>query len=320
LEIVEEAQDLLREYSAGVGVAVFTESMTRENAGAFRSLAGQGIQVAFWPLLPRERGYFPGEGNIGEFRALVDELLGWAEQEGVTPAVLAVDHELPFDQMNRVLRARPAMQPFEALKACAANLDFQRYRSAKREMSDLNRSVRSRGIRTLAACLPWVVLESGGTHEVLQDMTETPVMSVDWDIISPMLYVSMLTGMTGGLLSEADANWLTYEICLGLRTARRGAAGVSLGVTGTGVFGDEPEFDGPEGLLVGIRAALAAGIRDISIYNLEGTIRRSDPRMWFEHIRRARPSVPTRSSKVSRALASARAVYPLVASLVRLLS
>lgn len=115
----------------------------------------------------------------------------------------------------------------------------------------------------------------------------------------------MIVGMTGGLVSERDASWLVFKICLGLRSAMRDKAGVSLGATGTGVFEDEQVFEKPERLTRGLEAALAAGVKDISIYNLEGILSRSNPRRWFEAVRGACPTVPPKSKKVDLALAAA---------------
>lgn len=316
-EILRHGLPLLREFSAGVGVALFESSMTDENARAFRDLAGEGVEVVFWPLLPRQRGYYPGEDNVGEFRELTEGLVEWAGAHGVVPDMIAVDQELPFSQMIRILDAGFLARGPLAVRVCASNLDWNRYQGAKREFRLLNSWARNRGIRTLSACLPWVALELDGTYQIIGDMMETPVMGVDWDIISPMVYVSMIVGMTGGLLSERDANWLAFEICLALRSARGRRAGVSLGVTGTGVLENEPAFKEPEELLVGLEAALASGVRDISIYNLEGILSGGNPRRWFEAVRGARPRVPPRSGKVALALAAGRNVYPILGRLIR---
>lgn len=316
-EILRHGLALLKEFSAGVGVALSWDSMTDENARALHDIAAEGVEVVFWPLLPRESGYFPGEDNIAEFRELTDRLLDWAGAYGVVPDMIAVDQELPFSQMLEVLDADALERVYRAVKVCASNLDWRKYQAARDELRRLNSLIKDRGIRTLSACLPWVALEVDSSYEIMQDMMETPVMGVDWDVISPMVYVSMIVGMTGGLISERDANWLVFAICLALRSARGDTAGVSLGVTGTGVFGDEPVFQAPEGLLLGVQAALAAGVRDLSIYNLEGILSSENPRQWFEAIRGARPRVPPRSGKVALALAAGRNIYPLLGRLVR---
>lgn len=312
--IVKRALPLLVEYRAGVAAAVFDKSFTKKNAKAFRAIKDAGVELTFWPLLDREAGYFPGEDNVDAYAQLVNAALDWAETEDVTPDALAIDLELPFGQMRKVLDAdNPLVRVKNALSVMRGNLGRERYIVAKAGLSDLNDGIQDRGVRTITAVMPWVALELEGEHELIQDMTETPVAGIGWDVISPMLYVSMFAGMTNGLVTEADANWLVYDTSLKLRSRFGGRAGASLGLTGSGVLENEPVFSEPEGLLEGLRAALAAGIRDISIYSLEGVLDRDDPRQWFDAIRGARPHVPGKSGMVARALFLARHVYPPIA-------
>lgn len=314
-EVVRHGLPLLREFSAGVCVALFADSMTEENARAFLKIKEAGVELVFWPLLPLEKGYFPGEKNVSEFIELVRELYDWARDGGITPDMIAIDQEIPFGQMTHVLEAGPALQVARALKVAFSNIDRESFLKAREDLRGLNSWIKERGMRSLSACMPWVVLELGGEHELIQDMTETPVGGVGWDIVSPMLYVSMIAGMTSGLVSMRDANWLVYDGCVNLRNSLGGRAGVSLGLTGTGVLGDEPVCCTPDELMVGVEASIAAGITDISIYNLEGILAKEDPRAWFARLRSARPRAPEFSRKIAVGLAAARAVHPPLARL-----
>jgi hypothetical protein len=86
-------------------------------------------------------------------------------------------------------------------------------------------------------------------------------------------------------------------------------------VTGTGVLGNEPTFETVEELMVGVEASLAAGVRDISIYNLEGVVSRENPRVWLEALRAARPRIPEKSGKVVRTLGALRNIHPVLSRL-----
>jgi hypothetical protein len=316
-DIVKRALTLLTDYSAGVAIALYPTSLTRKNATAIHKLKDAGVEVTFWPLLEKEQGYFPGERNVGQYAGLVAHQLEWAEKNDVIPDMVAVDLEMPFQQMRTVMSAK---NPFEKLMGVYAsareNLDRERYYKAKERLDRLNIEIQDRGIRTLTAVLPWVSLELETDYELLQDMTETPVSGIGWDIVSPMLYVSMLEGMSAGAIKRRDANWLVYDNCRRLREKFGGRAGVSLGLTGGGVLEDEPIFGSPAQLLIGLQAALAAGIRDVSIYSLEGILTREDPQKWFEVVRAAEPKVPERSRKVADSLTAARHVYPHIARII----
>ncbi len=314
-EIIENGLELLAANRAGVAVALYPASLTTDNAAALRELKSAGIELAYWPLMEREQGYFPGERNVAEYRRMVDNLLDWADRRSVLPDMLAVDLEPPIQQMHGVASASTRLSKFLGVYGAARdNLDRGRYLSAKASLDGLNRSVQGRGIRTLTAVMPWVALELEGEHELLQDMSETPVSGIGWDIISPMLYVTMLSA--GGAMNTRDANWLVYDSCLRLRHKFGGRAGVSLGLTGPGILEHEPTFRVPEEILVGVQAALAAGVRDITVYSLEGVLARRSPAAWFTALRSAQPRVPERSEKVAAALTAARRVYPPLARLV----
>lgn len=313
-EIVQRALPLLCEYGAGVGIAVFGDSLTDENAAAFRQIKEAGVELVLWPLLSKEEGYFPFERNVPVYAETVKRLMDWARDNSCAPGMIAVDLELPFHQMMAVLEATGLGKVHSALGILKENRDPERYRAAKAGLIELNGWLHARDIETIAAALPWVALELEGDVELVQDMMETPVAGVGFDVLSPMLYASMLVGMTEGLVTARDADWLIFDSCVHLR-ARYGwrTAGVSLGVTGTGVLGNEPTFSRPEELMVGVEAALAAGVRDIGIYNLEGILERG-PREWLDALRSARPRIPEKSKRVARLLNFLRAVYPVMGS------
>jgi hypothetical protein len=316
-DIVKKALPLLEQYSAGVAVAMYPVSLTRKNANAFKKLADAGVEYAFWPLMEQEQGYFPGERNIAQYSALVRHQIEWAQKNDVLPDMIAIDLEMPIQQMRAVMSAPNALHRLGMVYTSARdNLDRERYYRAKSQLDSLNCEIQDLGMRTLTAVLPWVGLELEGEAELVQDMTETPASGIGWDILSPMLYVSMLVGMSGGALTTRDANWLLYDNCCRLRSKYGGRAGVSLGLTGGGVLQDEPVFEMPSELVTGLKAALAAGIRDVSIYSLEGVISRKDQRQWFEALRSAKPEVPEKSRKVADSLAAVRLVYPRVAKII----
>lgn len=315
-EIIDSALPLLQEFDSGVAIAMYPVSLTGDNADALRELKASGVEVALWPLMEEDQGYFPGEGNLEEYSAMVRNLLGWALRNKILPGTLAVDLEPPIQQMSRIFGARSGMAKLKgAFSAARQNLDRERYYKAKVVLDDLNGWVHAQGVKTLAAVMPWVALELEGDHELIQDMNETPVTGIDWDIISPMLYVTLLSGVAEKALTRRDANWLLYDSCRKMSEKYAQRAGVSLGLTGPGVFAEEPTFDDPAELVVGLEAALAAGVRDISIYSLEGVLSRDEPRRWFEALRRAGPATPEKSEKMSRGLAAARRIYPPLARL-----
>lgn len=316
-DVLNRGLPYLQSYRAGVAIALREEDLNEECAIALRGLEEARVSVSFWPLLSLEIGYFPCERNFLDYISFVEKVLAWAQNAGVSPDVIAVDLELPFSQVVEILKAGKLKIVPKTFGILRENLSSSRFKQAHSAFAELQGFVRSRGIRVLTAVLPWVLLELDGSFDLIQDMMETPVFGIDWDIISPMFYVSMISGMSGGFVNERDANWLTYKACCELADRFSEKAGVSLGVTGTGILGNEPSFDTPERLVIGIEAALAAGITDISIYNLEGILEREDPEHWFDLIRSAKPRIPPESRKISAALQIGRKTYPFIARFIK---
>jgi hypothetical protein len=121
-----------------------------------------------------------------------------------------------------------------------------------------------------------------------------------------MWYVSMLTGYSRGFIPYGVARWHLFrdaQTVVGHLGIER--ASVSLGVTWTGVLGDEPYYKEPEHMRPDVEAAKAAGIKHIWIYNLEGILKAPRPADWFEMIQNARP-VPPRKGLISRLSMPAR--------------
>jgi hypothetical protein len=319
VEIERDALPLLIEYNAGVACALPRERVTGENALALKRIQEAGVEVSFWPLAGECDGYWPNERNASTFVAYVDELLEWASAHGFRPDRVAFDMEIPLEMM-RALRESSGI---DGLKCLAAILredsDRTRFEASKEIFSAAVTRLRVKGITVEAAILPWVALEIYEGTDAIQDLTETPVSGIPWDSVSPMWYSSMIEGMTDGHIKEADGDSLAYMASVMLRSRLGKAASISLGATGCGVLGGEKVFDRPEDLVAGLSGALSAGIRDVSVYSLEGVLERPDPRAWFAALREARPKVPPHSAKAKRIITGARYVIPAIDRIHRLL-
>ncbi|MDD5747974.1 MAG: hypothetical protein PHP64_02820 [Actinomycetota bacterium] len=312
-EIARNAIPYLVEFRAGVAIAMREEELHEESARALREIKESGIEVTFWPLLSVEDGYFPSERSFREYESFLERLIAWASENGVLPDIVAFDLELPFSQMTRVVEARGLKIVPTVIEVLKENLNKPRFLEARKAFDALNLWVKSQSMKTLAAIFPFVLIDFEKGYGIVEDLMETPVTGIDWDFVSPMFYVSMISGMSGGLVSTKDANWLTHIACMELRDLIGERAAISLGVTGTGILGNESCFSHPDELVIGLGGALAAGIRDISIYNLEGILESREPREWFEAIRKSRPRMPLRSGKVQKAVALSRFLYPWLA-------
>jgi hypothetical protein len=72
-------------------------------------------------------------------------------------------------------------------------------------------------------------------------------------------------------------------LCARRARTRWGArAGLSLGAVGTGAFGDEPVLRSPAELARDVAIARAAGIQELSLFELGGVLRRAPAEPWLE--------------------------------------
>lgn len=289
-------------------LAVHPETNLDELARWIGDVRTVGLEAGIWPLLPRTEGYWPSERNVPAWARRVHRVLDAVQRRDQTPTWLAVDLEPPIGQVARLLR-RPLGVPAAALDLSIENMDLRRYRRAERQLNDAVSSIAQRGVRTLGVTLPLAahdLAESAGPP-FWQDMFETPWEGVAWDAAGIMAYGSIVSGASGGLFAVSDARAMHQRLLerVGARFGRRAHA--SVGVTGAGVFGDEPAYDEPDELRLDVAAALAAGITDIAAFCLEGVLARPTPEAWLAALRDARPLVPSQTwrSRVVRVCGAA---------------
>jgi hypothetical protein len=115
----------------------------------------------------------------------------------------------------------------------------------------------------------------------------------------------------------ADVRAAHYDFFRRLHGYYGERAHVSVGVTGTGVYGDEPIYRSADELALDVAAARAAGIEDIAVFCLEGIVRRERPAAWVEAIAGADPTVPPSSLRAEATLLAARMATDALAAVDR---
>lgn len=300
---VEEAlasrtRELLKRYDVSVGLALAHGRLDDAHARLLRTWQEHGIEIVLWPLLPDAQGYWPNERNADVFFDYVREIFDWSQANGFALPWLAVDLEPPLYMMDRVKQAGPVARIRELSRLAGENRDLGRFYAASRRFEQLNEFLHERGCKSLVPIPSHVISDIVSGSTALQDLLETPVSTVNWDMITAMIYTSMITGYSHGLIRPRDARWYLYAAMRDLKEKLWDRAGVSVGVTWTGKIGDEPYYASPDDLRPDIQAAKAALIDDITIYNLEGILRSAQPEAWFDMLHEAEPLAPPRSHAV----------------------
>lgn len=302
------SRELLKRYNCGVGLAFMPGSMDADHARLLKTWADDGIEVALWPLLTDAQGYWPNERNADAFFEAVKQICGWADGNGIVLPWLAVDLEPPVYMMKDLKEGALAHKLRAARRLASENRDRGRFLDASRRFGELNEFLHGRGCKTLVPIPSHVIPDFVTGSTTIQDLMETPVSTVNWDLVTAMIYTSMITGYSRGAVRPRDARWYLYSAMRDLKETLWERAGVSIGVTGIGKLGDEPYYKSPDKLKPDVEAAKAALIEDITIYNFEGILKSARPEAWFEMLLEAVPRVPPRSLAVDAARAAARLV------------
>ncbi|RVU47965.1 hypothetical protein EA187_00590 [Lujinxingia sediminis] len=254
------------------------------------------LQPGIWPLLSPEQGYWPNTTTLPLFapyiRNLIQELLA---REAV-PALAAIDLEPPLDALKRlherVLRPFVPAPPPRHAPHLRPTVDLPTARTLLDELiADLHRLT----IPTLGITLPTAAHDLRDGHNLWQRIARTPWMHIDWQLAGIMTYGSMLSGYSRGLLSPADARYIHWRLLRHLHTHFGPRAHASIGLTGTGVLGDEPAYSSPTELALDLGATLHAGVHDVAIFCLEGILNDAHPERWFSALTRATPAPPSPS-------------------------
>ncbi len=295
---------LLRRFQVTLCLSVLDGAPGNRLARLLQAYADAGLDVALWLLLPKAIGYWPSERNAEAFSAHLDAVFAWADRQRARVPWIAVDLELPLQQTLAYRDSRGLKQLFAIGQIALANLNARRFAQAVEWYRAILGKIHDRGAKALCAAHDYIAEDFHLGAPIVQDFLETPVVDVEWDVVSTMIYNSMVVEQFPVTLD--DAHWMQYEVGRELKEAFGARAGISLGLTGVGVLGDEPHYTDPAQLAPDIAAAKAAGIEDIAIFNLEGILRSPDPAAWFQVAVDTLPYVPRRTAWAARERARRR--------------
>ena len=270
-----------------------------ELASTFVQLRDVGVEPGIWPLLSHEDGYWPSERTVREWTAYAVGWLDALEAHDALPVWLAVDLEPPLAQATRL--------PLAAWELGRENMDVDRFEHSRGLFREFCGTVQARGVRTLAVTLPSAAHDLRDDVPLWQDMLETPWADIPWDVAGIMAYGSIVAGASRGLLTDADARAIHQPLLQRVHDRFGTGAHASLGVTGVGVFGDEPSWSSPADLAADVAAARAAGISDIAVFCLEGILARPNPEAWFEALSTTAAGEPEQTWKAHAVRHGARA-------------
>jgi hypothetical protein len=223
-----------------------------------RRFQAAGVFVAVWPMLADDAGRWASASTYAPFIAFADALLARAPLADE----LVIDLEPPIAVLAKWKRGRPTWPRFPS------------YGDARAAFAA---AIARWPVRVTTAILPFVA-----AGRWLERAFGTPVSELAVARHSAMAYTSLIEGWSRGLVDRRRAEDLLGR-CARMMRARFGErAALSLGAVGPGAFGDEPSYRDPGELARDVAIAEAAGITELSLFELGGILSRAPIEPWFE--------------------------------------
>lgn len=319
------ALGLLRRFDLRPIVAVWPSTSIAELTRALLAIAGEGLPVAIWPMLADGDGRWANAGNVEAFARFALALAEDLSRRGLAPGEVAIDLEPSSEDLRAslVVGGRAEGPAKAALHAhwLPLSIDRRAFTRARDHLRALGDALRARGVLVSAAVPPTVLLDPrGGGPRPFQELLGTPVDGLAWDHVSVMLYTSILEGWSRGALRREDVRGF-----LGLAAADAAArygdrAGGSLGAVGVGAFGDEPIYRSAAELADDVAITTAAGVEDLTLFDLGGVLRRDAPEAWLSAFTETPPAgqIPAPTLRLRGILGGARLAGGALGALARL--
>ncbi|MCA9255790.1 MAG: hypothetical protein KDA33_09140 [Phycisphaerales bacterium] len=244
-----------------------------------------GVPVRLWLELPDD-GVWLNETNVAAFDAFSRTTLDWIDANGVDVDWLIFDIEPAFSYAEELTSALVADGVFGVLDLLEARRDADQYAASVEGVRRIVDTVHERGRRAMAVTLPWVTSDAEDGDSDLQDIFDTPVSSVEWDAVSIILYRSSLSELLGVSLSPG----FVYDYARLVRSVHGADVEVAIGTISTPGLITSQGYTDPADLWLDLMAARSAGIRNISVYSLDGMLTTRDVDAWLDIARG--PSVP----------------------------
>jgi hypothetical protein len=303
--------DALASRGIELSVAVFPASLSHLGP-LLADAASARVPVSLWPMIEDEQGRWASLSTMGAFLDHVARVEEALDRSGAPAAGLLFDLEPPIG------RVRAALDRPSSIFARPPRPDPGAHEALDRTIARLG----SRGLPATAVIWPLALADRaprgllpGGSHG-WQRALGTPIDTPAWNRVDTMLYTSLLEGYGRGLLDR--------RACVSLLdlTARRAVArwgtraSLSLGVVAPGALGDERPYESPAQLAEDVAIATAAGLVDLSLFDLGGALSRPPLGGWLDALVAPPSGRPARSW---RALALSGAALALSGPLDRVL-
>ena len=280
-----------------------------------------------WPMLPVEDGYYANELTVDKFYKLIESILDWYKENNYPyPLGIIVDLEPSTDpeavkkaaevrklgltktkeELEKERQKAQSKQEAEKDKGgpdvmsivgkiidgIDENVDPERFAKAATRFSEMQEMMHTYGdVKAIAVALPLAYEDIFDGVLNVQDFMTVPIThpNCDWDMINFMIFNTDYVAATKEFISHEDYRHMIYVYAKEF-IEKWGAekASITLGITNVGIQDVRAVQLDPELYRLEASALLAAGMKEIGIYALDGVLEQENPKEWILTVKKAK--------------------------------
>lgn len=267
----------LAAHRATLYLAIRPDSLGDDLADLIREARTSGVDVQAWLQLP-EMGIWVNEQSAAAFARFAFDYLAWADGQRITPQWIIFDLEPPLSLADALTETVASDGVLAATDLLAANRDPQAFDVATGVLAQLVDDLHARDVRAGAVILPWIIDDLSDGDTDLADAFDTPLLGIDWDRISAILYRPTFAEFFGTPLSPGFVSSYTSS----LRRHFGDKVEIALGNIGDAGLFVGTGYTDTRRIVEDLTAVRAAGANRISLFSLDGMLMTGGPQRWLE--------------------------------------
>ncbi len=259
---------MLRERNLQVLVAVLPDQVPALSELSER-LAEAGVDFGLWPMLADSQGRWGSTFNAACYCEQVLHIASLAPGA----STIAIDLEPPISLTQGLLAGKGA--------AYRRLFHENGWEDGLRDLRRLCQELNLGGFETLAAVNP-MVLGDGRGQSAWQWLFGTPINDLPFDVVSFMIYTSLIEGYSRGFASRRVATTMLVHTALSAQRQWGRRASLSVGTVGGGALGDERPYRHRGELAQDMALATTCGISDFALFDFAGVLKSEHPQAWLD--------------------------------------
>ena len=277
-----------------------------------RTFRDYGVEDHFipWPMVELEDGYYPNTRTVDKFAPIMRANCEWysahdfpipmgmlfdleppMDAEGIKSFKYRMDH--PYPNPAPPASPRPKSNWLKTVGTIVdtidENIDLNQFQRDAEKFSEIQAMMHEYGTKAIAVAIPYTYDDLSDGQLFIQNYLMTPITNVEWDMVNFMTFQTGYVEDTKHMINEEEYQHILYSYCKDfVQHWGPERASATLGVTSyeTGVrrqWHIDPEIYRCEA-----SACLAAGMKDVGIFALEGVLLSENPREWIDTVMQAR--------------------------------